>query len=299
MNNPYRSPHGLPSSGYPQGGLPQEATPQPSDAGSYDIVESAQYVAAPAHSVLGAMTNGPSPLADRPPVEHGPMTMALPPHEEHVGRNKLAAALTVLVAIIGIWSVLGYVGSMSKTLSSTLETNKKIKGQLTEANSGLVQLDTKTANVAKMTKGSAELATLMGGLDSDMGAMIDGVESIGTQMESVSGALDGLNSEIETVNATNAQMESSLGTINSTLSAQATKVRGLRKDVDSTATELGGVPPLLTATNSRLTHINKVVCQMGTKGLQNPLKVYITFLGIPNGNAEIAATMIPPGAWLC
>lgn len=279
---------------------------------AYDIVREADHVVhapvyhaltaphAPAAGVPGApqaphANSYPAPAA--PPM--APFQSVAPAPHEQEGRNTLAAVLTVVVAVIGIWSMLSYVGSMSSTLNSTLETNKRIKGQLTEANKGLVQLDAKTKNVARMQKGSAELAGLMGGLDSDMGGMIEGVGSIGEQMQSLGVALNKLDGEIGKVNAINTEMSGTLGTINDGLGQQATKVRAMRKDVDATAVELGGVPPLLRATNERLAHTNKVVCQMGEKGLQNPLKVYISVFGIPNGNAEISATMIPPGAWRC
>lgn len=294
--------------GYPASASPSSQAPVPyPGASTYDIVREADHVVhAPVYQALAPLhaPGAPGvPPADSHSAQAIPpatpfQSVAPAPHEQE-GRNTLAAVLTVIVAIIGIWSMLSYVGSMSATLSSTLETNKRIKGQLTEANKGLVQLDSKTKNVARMHKGSTELAGLMGGLDSDMGGMIEGVGSIGEQMQSLGVAINKLDGEIGKVNAINTEMSGTLGTINDGLGQQATKVRAMRKDVDATAIELGGVPPLLRATNERLAHTNKVVCQMGEKGLQNPLKVYISVFGIPNGNAEISATMIPPGAWRC
>jgi hypothetical protein len=36
---------------------------------------------------------------------------------------------------------------------------------------------------------------------------------------------------------------------------------------------------------------------MGCLGIVNKLNVHLSFLGIPNGTAEIQATTIPAGAW--
>ena len=150
-----------------------------------------------------------------------------------------------------------------------------------------------------MAADSSKLRDQMAGLDQGMGAMIGNVDTIGEQMKAMNGSIGQLDSDVGAVGAANASVGQKLGSIAVGLQSQVAQVKGMRKDVDSSANALGLLPDTLRATNDRLTHVNSVVCWMGTHGIVSSADIRISFLGIPNGTANIQATIIPPGGWTC
>lgn len=279
-----------------------QPTPVPADM---HMPAGVEYVT---HAQLDASTYAPpqqvpaaAPVWNAEHVAAEPVTMApvFTQPARDPSRTALAAVITFIVALIGLWAILSYMNSMAKTLSSIDSGNQKMIGQLKVANSGLRELDRKTSYVGAMNDDAAQLRELMGGLDSSMGEMIGGVDRIGTEMGSMSGSLKNLDESVTKVGATNTAISTKLGTINSGLATEASKVRGMRLDVDASAKALNQLPPALRTTNARLAYINSVVCLMGKVGIANALKIKVTFFGIPNGSAELSGVIIPPGGWAC
>jgi hypothetical protein len=236
------------------------------------------------------------PAMAQPPARG---TAWLPPRTQTHDRTALSAVLVFAVVVIGLWAGLSYMHAMADTLASTSATNDRIRGQLTQANADLLALDRKTSNVARIAHDTGQLRANMAGIDTNKGAMLAGVDHIGEQMQELSVSLANLDTQINAVADTDVAVSAKLQTINSGLGEQARKVGAMRHDVQASSQQLSMVPPLLAATNARLTHVNGVVCYMGTKGISNDLKLGISFIGIPNGKATIHATMIPPGGWTC
>ena len=212
-------------------------------------------------------------------------------------RTALAAVITFVVALVGLWAIFAYLGQMSTTLSSIVDGNAKMVAQLKTSNEGLRQLERKTSYVGVMNKDAAELRQLMAGLDQDMGTMLTNVGTIGDQMESVNTSMQQLGTGLDAANASSASIGTKLGTINSGLAEEATKVRTMRGDVVAASRSLVLLPPALRTTNARLTYINRNVSLMGTNGISNTARIRLTLLGIPNGSAALSGVIIPPGAW--
>lgn len=227
-----------------------------------------------------------------PPRYHAPQRVVRDPRQ-----RTMAAVITFVALVVGLWGMLGFMGEMSKTLSSVNSGNAKLKLQLVEANKGLVSLDEKTRPLHDMAENTTVLGELLGTIDSDMGTMLTGVDSIATGMEQLGGSLDTLDSDLGQVNDINAGMSTQLGSINTGLKQQVAKVRTMRKDVQSTGVVLGSLPGRLSATNARLAHVNGAVDVMGCRGVMNELAVKISLGPIPNGSAKVYATVIPPAAW--
>ena len=215
-------------------------------------------------------------------------------------RTALAAVITFICMIVGLWAILAYMHSMAVTLSSVDSSNRKVILQLKEANAGLIQLDLKTRNVAIMSDNAKKLGTLMVGIDADMASMLVGVGSIGREMTAMNHSLAQLDSEITQVEASNLSVAAKLGGISTGLKGQASKVQGMRKDVQATSRVLKKSPVLLRQTNGRLIFVNKIVCYMGRVGLGQDMKATFKLVGaLPLGSVDIKATMIPPGGWTC
>lgn len=266
--------------------------------------------AASAAAAAAAMPGAPAALPGvHPSYAATPMTTfaavqspgALPmaPAVRDPQRTALAAVITFVAAVVGLWAILGYVHDLSVALSSVSSSNGKLIQQMTVANEGLDQLDDKTAKVQSMNDYSKRLATLMEQIDADMGGMVTSVDGIGTQMSTTSGALRALDGELTGVAAADASMAKTLVGIDKGLRSQSEQVRTMRKDLHATARVIEHIPSTLRATNERLAFINRVVCQIGARGLGNRLALAIEFLGITTGRATIHATMIPAGGWRC
>ena len=214
-------------------------------------------------------------------------------------RTALAAIITFVVMIIGLWAILGYMHSMAVTLSSLNAANDKLQTQLHSANGQLSGLSDKTSYVAVMAIDSGKLRDQMAGLDAGMSGMIGDVDTIATQMKTMNASIGQLDTDVGAVGTANGSVGQKLGAIAQGLQSQVKQVHGMRKDVAAAATSLVQLPPTLKATNARLTHVNSVVCYMGATGIVNSADIRISFLGIPNGTATIKATIIPPGGWTC
>ncbi|MCW2955842.1 MAG: hypothetical protein JWO69_711 [Thermoleophilia bacterium] len=227
-----------------------------------------------------------------PPRHYAPERDARDPR-----RTTLAAVLTFLALIVGLWAVLGFLGSMSTTLASLASGNEKLKGQLVEANVGLTALDTKTQAIAGMSKSAGELRGLLENIDKNMGAMLTGVATIGTDHSGMLGSLSTLDDELGTVNAANAGLANELGDINAGLRGQVRSVASMRADIVATEAVVGTLPGRLAATNGRLAHVNSVVNQMGCRGITSRINVDVRFTFMAAGNASIVATIVPPGTW--
>jgi hypothetical protein len=212
-------------------------------------------------------------------------------------QRTMAAVITFVALLIGLWGILGFMGSLSATLTSINSGNAKLKLQMVEANRGLADLDSKTSPLERMAADSEVLAASLGGIEQDMGSMLEGVDAIAANMEQMSGHLATLDSELGEVNAINEAMAEDLGSIEAGLAAQRGKVQGMRRDVQATGQVLGSLPPRLAATNGRLAHVNRAVDIMGCRGITNNLKVKIGVGPLPTGSAEVFATVIPPRAW--
>ncbi|MCB0877639.1 MAG: hypothetical protein KDC46_01475 [Thermoleophilia bacterium] len=227
-----------------------------------------------------------------PPRYLAPQRVARDPRQ-----RTMAAVITFVALVIGLWGILGFLGSLSRTLSGITSNNAKIEAQMTEANVGLADLKRKTDPLKGMTEQTKVLGGLLGGIDQDMAAMLEGVDQISAGMSTMGTSLDQLDTELGRVNTINAGMAEQLGSINAGLKDQVRKVRTMRRDVQATGQVLGTLPPRLTATNARLAHVNGAVNTMGCRGVTNNLKVKISLGPIPNGSATVYATVIPPAAW--
>ncbi len=236
------------------------------------------------------------PVEDLAPV--GPPRYLAPTRAARDPRQRtMAAVITFVALLIGLWGILGFLGSLSTTLSAIASGNQKLKLQMTEANKGLVALGEKTRNLEQMSADSAKMKGLLTGIDKDMGTMLTGVNGIADGMSSMAGSLGTLDSELGKVNEINSGMATQLGGINAGLKSQVKSVRTMRVDVERTGRVLGSLPGRLTATNKRLAYVNNAVNIMGCRGITNNLKVKINVGPIPNGNATVYATVVPPGAW--
>jgi hypothetical protein len=277
-----------------------------------DVVQYAMPVPAPAPA---EQVFSPEPVAAAPVVEPQPLpTTPIVPQEQlaPVGppryfaparaaqdprRRTLAAVITFVCLLVALWAILGFLGAMTKTLSSVSSGTNKLEVQLTSANEGLHKLDTKTANLEQMSADTKTLAGLLGGIDGDMGAMLENVTEISNGMQSMNETLGTLQGEVVKVNTINADMADKLGGINSGLGDQVQSVRSMRRDVQATSGVLTTLPGRLNATNHRLAHVNGIVNYMGCQGITNNLEVEIKLGPIPNGSAKVFATVVPPGAW--
>ena len=212
-------------------------------------------------------------------------------------RNTLAAVIVFVSLIIALWAILGFLGSLSKTLSSVNSGNEKLKVQLGDANDGLADLDVKTSELEAMTANTKELRALLEGLDGDMGSLLTGVDHIAGGMGAMNDSLGQLDAELTKVNRTDAGLAGDLDEINGGLAEQMAGVRAMRGDVVASGGVLGTLPGRLAATNGRLAHINGVVNFMGCTGIGNNLSVHIKAAGINLGGALVNATIVPAGAW--
>lgn len=212
-------------------------------------------------------------------------------------RRTLAAVITFLSLLVGLWAILAFMGSMSKTLASVSSGTSRLEAQLAQANAGLAKLEVKTGHLEAMAGHSRQMKGLLGTIDSDMGGMLSSVDQIAGGMRSMEQSLGRLDSELTKVNEINAGMSDALGGINSGLSSQVRSVRTMRRDVAATGTVLGTLPGRLDTTNQRLGHVNRAVNIMGCQGITNNLEVDI-FLGpFRTGGAKVFATVVPPAAW--
>lgn len=236
------------------------------------------------------------PREDLAPV--GPPRYLAPTRAARDPRQRtMAAVITFVALLIGLWGILGFLGSLSTTLSAIAGGNQKLKLQMAEANAGLVTLDEKTANLEQMSADSANMKGLLADIDRDMGTMLAGVNGIAEGMSSLSASLGTLDAELGKVNDINSGMATQLAGINVGLKSQVASVRTMRVDVERTGRVLGSLPGRLTATNKRLAYVNNSVNIMGCRGITNNLKVKIRVGPIPNGSATVYATVVPPGAW--
>jgi hypothetical protein len=264
----------------------------------------AQPAGQPVYDAEHGVVHPPQPGAPEVPAfelpphwsqQPAPQQAEVAPYE----RNMMSTIIVLVVLAIGAWSALNYMGKMADVLSDIDSTNIKITAEMKQAGVGLQHLDTKTSRVKDMDKSAGELVDLMGGMDKNMGGMLDGVKAIGGQMTTLSGSLNTLDGEVTKVSDANQSIATKLTGIQGDLRMQAATIATMRNDVEATSTELTRMPNMVRATNERLSHVNSVVCYMGQRGIQNHIKLYISFLGIPNGNAEIDATLVPTGAWNC
>lgn len=212
-------------------------------------------------------------------------------------RRTMAAVITFVSLLVALWAILGFTGSLSRTLASISSGSEKLEGQLADANEGLAELDRKTGHLRQMSEDSKQLKGLLGALDSDMGGMLAGVDRISAGMEAMDASVGTLEGELRRVNEINAGMADTLTGIDTGLASQVKHVRAMRRDVVLTGGVLGTLPGRLRATNGRLTFINDAVNTMGCRGITNNLEVDIRVGPIPNGSAKVYATVVPPGAW--
>lgn len=226
------------------------------------------------------------------PRYYAPQQAVLDPRQ-----RTMAAVITFVALIFGLWGILGFTGSLAKTLSSVSSGNQKLKVQLTQANKGLADLDRKTYPLIQMSSDSEHMAKSLGGIEKDMGTMLSGVDEIASGMTQMGAYLDTLESELGQVNSINQGMARDLGGINSGLKSQLSKVRTMRQDVQATGGVLGQLQPRLRATNARLRHVNGAVNTMGCLGITNQLNVKIKVGPLTTGSAKVSATVVPPGAW--
>ena len=298
-----------PSPDHAHHGLPATSNPWPSLAPSSPPAATWRAQAAPSmpHEMpayqVEAAEPGPAPQAPVQPswsaTNTAPqLTIAAPiAYTRDPSRTALAAVITFIVALVGLWAIFAYLGKMSDTLASIVDGNQKMIAQLSESNQGLEGLERKTAYVGVMNQDAAELQRLMAGLDSDMGKMLTSVGSIGTEMDSMGRSLGQLDQGLDAANSSSTSIGSKLGTINQGLQSEAEKVRTMRGDVAGSASSLVLLPAALRATNSRLAYINRNVRFMGVNGISNAARLRLSLLGIPNGTAELSGVIIPPGAW--
>jgi hypothetical protein len=272
----------------PYGGLPN-AQPQPVQAA--DGSWSYPYVAAPAPNDMFV----PAAQLDQNvvvPVQARPLRMARDPR-----RTTMAAVITFVSLIIGLWAVLSFLGSMSKTLSSVAAGTASVHAQLELANQGMTSLDAKTGSLTQMRSNTDQLAAALTGIDAQMGSMVTGVDTIQTGMSSMHGSLGQLGTQVDGINTINAGMAPKLTTINAGLKHQVKQVTSLRGDVVSTRKVLSRVPARLDVTNSRLAWINQTINFFGCSGLTNQIHIKLNFAGLGLGSADIGATITPKGSW--
>ena len=212
-------------------------------------------------------------------------------------RATLAAVITFVCMLFALWAVLGFLGSMAKTLSNVSRGAASVRQQLQQANVGLSALDAKTGTLDAMQANTGALGTSLTAIDSDMGAMVTDVDTIATSMQAMKGSLTGLDEQLTGINQINARMAPKLGTINTGLGHELAQVRSMRRDVVATKGVLGTVPARLEVTNERLTWVNSTINYFGCTGLSNTVGIRMSFLGIPNGSAQISAAITPHGAW--
>jgi hypothetical protein len=234
-------------------------------------------------------------------VGEGELAQVGPPRPQLAARDPrratLAAVITFVCMIFALWAVLGFLGSMAKTLSNVSRGTASVRLQLQQANAGLATLDAKTGALDAMKADTGRLGGSLGAIDTDMGVMVTDVDSIATSMQAMKGSLDTLDGQLGGINDINARMAPKLGTINTGLGHELAQVRAMRKDVVATKGVLGTVPGRLNVTNGRLTWVNSTINYFGCTGLSNTVGIRMTFLGIPNGTAKISAAITPKGAW--
>jgi hypothetical protein len=209
----------------------------------------------------------------------------------------MAAVLTFVCLLLGLWGVLGFVGAMSKTLNSIMSRNAHVQQQLVTANEALDRMQGKTAALGQMRRDTDELTTALKSINASMGLMVTDVGTIGTGMTSLNGSLSSLGTQVDATNAMNAKMGPQLAAINRTLDTELTQVNSIHKDVLGSARVLATFPGKLTVTNSRIIWINGTVNFFGCTGLLNNVHVKLSFAGLGIGAADIGATIIPKGAW--
>ncbi|MCW2921225.1 MAG: hypothetical protein JWL76_1099 [Thermoleophilia bacterium] len=273
--------------------------PQPAP---HEYAMPAQPVAVPVDGSAAAPAPAVAPVDVIIPTEQlapvGPPRYLAPTHAARDPRQRtMAAVITFVALLIGLWGILGFLGSLSHTLSGIASGNQKLKIQMQDANKGLVDLDVKTRNLETMSSNSKKMQGLLTGIDTDMGTMLEGVNGIAEGMSSMASSLETLDGELGKVNEINSGMATQLGGINAGLQNQVVSVRTMRKDVEATSRVLKSLPGRLTATNKRLAYVNNAVNIMGCRGITNNLKVKISLGPIPNGSATVYATVVPPGAW--
>lgn len=232
------------------------------------------------------------------PLHVGVANSAAPTVTRDPGRSALAGVITFVVALVGLWSLLSYMNSMATVLSSLNAGNAEMLDHLRSANDGLKQLERKTGYLPAMAEDSNVLAEHMGGMDASMTQMLDGVGTIGTSMDSMKGSLTSLDGELDQVNRANSSIGGRMKGISEGLASKQSKVRAMRRDVDASARALGSLEPALRATNGRLSHVNRVVCQMGRDGVQSNARIHLN-LGVGLGSLDIRSTVVPPGGWAC
>jgi uncharacterized protein YoxC len=212
-------------------------------------------------------------------------------------RNTLATVIVFIALLFGLWAILGFLSSLSATLASINSGSDKLERQLKVANVGLAKLEVKTGELPGMRRDAKQLRMSLEGIDGEMTSMLAGVNSISSEMQQMDASLASIDSQLAEVNDLNAQMATQLGEINTGLESQQQQVAAMSKDVAATSQIIGALPPMLAATNGRLAHVNRVVNYMGCRGITNTLDVKIKLGPIPNGNAQVFATVVPPGAW--
>jgi len=227
-----------------------------------------------------------------PPRYLAPARVAMDPRQ-----RTMAAVITFVALLIGLWGILGFLGSMSTTLASVAAGNEELTAKMKTANEGLEALDGKTGHLPAMADSSDKLAGLLGGIDGDMGAMLEGVSKIATSMEKMDASLTTLDTEMGIVDTTNTKMNEQLGTISGGLESQVASVRTMRRDVQRTGVVLKSMPGRLEATNARLKHVNLAVNTMGCKGIGSNLEINLFMGPLRLGAGKVVATIVPPGAW--
>lgn len=212
-------------------------------------------------------------------------------------RTTLAAVITFVALIIALWGILGFLSSMSKTLTSVDSGTTKLKTQLVTANDGLRALDEKTGHLNSLATDSVALKGKLGAIDGGMASMLTSIGLIATNMSAMEGSLGTLDTELGKLNAANSTVSEQLGGIRTGLGSQQKSVAGMSKDVAGTGKQLGALVPRLAASNARLAHINSTVNFMGCKGILQKLNATFYLGPIRNGGGEISATIVPPGSW--
>ena len=290
------------------------ATPQPQPG--HDGVGAVQYpyaqhlpVAAPLQPAHAQPAAQPEPVAapvagptivspEELATVAGPPRYALPTRTAVDPQTaRLAAVLAFIAVVVAIWAMMSFLGSLSHSLANIAAGNERLKEQLGTANKGLAELDVKTGNLDRMSKGSTSLAELLGRIDTTMGGMLTDVDRIGSGMGSMNGAIGKLDSELAAVNTTNAKLGTQLATINDGLKTQVRSVTTMRRDVSATGGILKTLPGRLRATNGRLAHVNGAVDIMGCGGIAANMQVLLYLGPLRTGSANVSATIVPRGAW--
>lgn len=227
-----------------------------------------------------------------PPLHAAPVRAAQDPRQ-----RTLAAVITFVCLLLALWAILGFMGSLSRSLASISSGSARLEAQVAQANEGLVGLDRKTGHLGQMADDSRRMRGLLGTIDTDMGGMLTSVDAIAGSMRAMDASLVRLDGELGRVNQVNEQMTGTLTNIDRGLGSQARSVRAMRRDVVATGGVLGTLPGRLRATNGRLAHVNESVNVMGCRGITNNLEVDIRVGPLPTGSAKVHATVVPPGAW--